>query len=143
MEIYSLSIPDIKIIKPKKFGDHRGYFSETFNEKSLLDLGINLKFIQDNQSLSVEKNILRGLHFQSPPFAQDKLLRCLTGSFLDVAVDIRKNSETYGKFITKEISAESFEQILVPKGFAHGFCLEARGPAKRGLVGVSSLSIHA
>lgn len=121
MEIYSLSIPDIKIIKPKKFGDHRGYFSETFNEKSLLDLGINLKFIQDNQSLSVEKNILRGLHFQSPPFAQDKLLRCLTGSFLDVAVDIRKNSETYGKFITKEISAESFEQILVPKGFAHGF----------------------
>ena len=121
MKTYNLSIPDVKIIKPNKFGDHRGYFSETYNEKIMAEIGINLNFIQDNQSLSVEKNILRGLHYQSPPYAQDNLLRCLSGSFLDVAVDIRKDSPTYGDFITKVISAENFEQILVPKGFAHGF----------------------
>lgn len=121
MKISSLSIPDIKIIETKKFGDNRGYFSETFNLQALHDNGINLNFIQDNQSLSVDKNVIRGLHFQSPPYAQDKLLRCLTGSIMDVAVDIRKDSPTYGKHITKLISAENFEQILVPIGFAHGF----------------------
>ena len=121
MKISSLSIPDIKIIETEKFGDSRGYFSETFNTKELISNGIELNFIQDNQSLSVDKNVIRGLHFQSPPFAQDKLLRCLTGSIMDVAVDIRKNSPTYGKHITKLISSESFEQILVPIGFAHGF----------------------
>ena len=121
MKISSLSIPDIKIIETKKFGDNRGYFSETFNLQALHDSGINLNFIQDNQSLSVDKNVIRGLHFQSPPYAQDKLLRCLTGSIMDVAVDIRKDSPTYGKHITKLISAENFEQILVPIGFAHGF----------------------
>lgn len=121
MKISSLSIPDIKIIETKKFGDNRGYFSETFNLQALHDKGINLNFIQDNQSLSVDKNVIRGLHFQSPPYAQDKLLRCLTGSIMDVAVDIRKDSPTYGKHITKLISAENFEQILVPIGFAHGF----------------------
>lgn len=121
MKISSLSIPDIKIIETKKFGDNRGYFSETFNLQALNDNGINLNFIQDNQSLSVDKNVIRGLHYQSPPYAQDKLLRCLTGSIMDVAVDIRKDSPTYGKHITKLISAENFEQILVPIGFAHGF----------------------
>ena len=121
MKISSLTIPDIKIIETKKFGDNRGYFSETFNLQALHDNGINLNFIQDNQSLSVDKNVIRGLHFQSPPYAQDKLLRCLTGSIMDVAVDIRKDSPTYGKHITKLISAENFEQILVPIGFAHGF----------------------
>lgn len=121
MKINSLSIPDIKVIETKKFGDNRGYFSETFNLQALNDNGINLNFIQDNQSLSVDKNVIRGLHYQSPPYAQDKLLRCLTGSIMDVAVDIRKDSPTYGKHITKLISAENFEQILVPIGFAHGF----------------------
>jgi dTDP-4-dehydrorhamnose 3,5-epimerase len=120
MEIYSLGLPEVKIIKPKKFGDHRGYFSETFNCDNLSKNDVNIDFVQDNQSHSVEKNILRGLHFQSPPFAQDKLVRCLSGSFLDVAIDIRKDSKNYGKFITKIISADNFEQILVPKGFAHG-----------------------
>lgn len=121
MKISSLEIPDIKVIQTKKFGDDRGYFSETYNKNLLEENGIIIDFIQDNQSLSVEKNVLRGLHFQSPPFAQDKLVRCLSGSILDVAVDIRKNSPTFGKYIKKIISSENFEQILVPIGFAHGF----------------------
>ena len=120
MEIHSLSLPEVKVIIPKKFGDNRGYFSETYNTKSLSANNLNLEFVQDNQSHSVEKNVLRGLHFQSPPFAQDKLVRCLSGSFLDVAVDIRKESPNYGKYITEVISSENFKQILVPKGVAHG-----------------------
>ena len=120
MEIHSLSLPEVKIIIPNKFGDSRGYFSETHNTKNLLENNLDLDFVQDNQSHSVEKNVLRGLHFQSPPFAQDKLVRCLSGSFLDVAVDIRKQSPNYGKYIAEVISAENFKQILVPKGFAHG-----------------------
>lgn len=121
MQIHSLEIPDVKIIKPKKFGDERGYFTELYTKK-IFDQDVDqIDFLQDNQSLSVEKGIIRGLHYQSPPYAQDKLVRCLSGKILDVAVDIRKDSEFYGRHIIKEISAENFEQILVPKGFAHGF----------------------
>ena len=121
MQVQSLEIPDIKIIKPKKIGDERGYFAEIYTKK-IFDQNVDkIDFLQDNQSLSVEKGIVRGLHYQSPPYAQDKLVRCLSGSILDVAVDIRKDSVFYGKHIAKVISAENFEQILVPKGFAHGF----------------------
>tara|TARA_B100000927_G_scaffold289506_1_gene286260 strand:- start:1653 stop:2204 length:552 start_codon:yes stop_codon:yes gene_type:complete len=121
MEIYSLEIPEVKVIKPKKNIDNRGYFSEVYSNKSMKENGVDLNFLQDNQSLSVDINVVRGLHYQAEPFAQDKLLRCLTGSLLDVAVDLRKDSPTFGKHIKKVISAENFEQILVPIGFAHGF----------------------
>ena len=121
MDVHSLSIPDIKIIKSKKLGDERGYFTELYTKKNFDENVDAINFVQDNQSLSVEKNVVRGLHFQSPPFAQDKLVRCISGSILDVAVDIRKTSKYFGKHIAKVISAQNFEQILVPKGFAHGF----------------------
>lgn len=108
-------------ITPKKFGDDRGFFSETYNSNVLKDLGLNLSFVQDNHSLSAEIGTLRGLHFQKPPFAQDKLVRVVSGAILDVAVDIRKNSPTYGEHVSVEISADKWNQLLVPKGFAHGF----------------------
>lgn len=123
MHIESLNIPDVKIIRPKKHGDNRGFFSETYNKKAFLEqFGIGLDFVQDNQSFSREKNTVRGLHYQTPPFAQDKLVRVLKGSILDVAVDIRKSSKTFGKWVAAEISAENWNQILVPIGFAHAFC---------------------
>lgn len=122
MEIESLSIADVKIIRPKKHGDHRGYFSETYNKKDLLELDVRLDFVQDNQSFSREKHTVRGLHYQTPPFAQDKLVRVLRGRILDVLVDIRKSSKTFGKWVAAELSAENWNQILAPIGFAHGFC---------------------
>ncbi len=122
MEILSLAIPDVKILKPKKHGDHRGFFSETYNKQTLANLGIHLEFVQDNHSLSAEQGTLRGLHFQTPPFAQDKLVRVVHGSILDVAVDLRKNSPTFGKHITATLSAKDWNQILVPIGFAHAIC---------------------
>ena len=121
MDVKSLEIPDVKIIKPKKHGDHRGFFSETYNKKALAEAGIDLDFVQDNHSLSGEAGTLRGLHFQTPPFAQDKLVRVVKGAILDVAVDLRKGSPTFGKYVAAEISAEEWNQILVPIGFAHGF----------------------
>ena len=121
MDVKSLEIPDVKIIKPKKHGDHRGFFSETYNKKALAEAGIDLDFVQDNHSLSGEVGTLRGLHFQTPPFAQDKLVRVVKGAILDVAVDLRKGSPTFGKYVAAEISAEEWNQILVPIGFAHGF----------------------
>jgi len=122
MEIISLEIPEIKIVTPKKHGDHRGFFSETYNKKALEAAGIHLNFVQDNQSLSAERGTIRGLHFQTPPFAQDKLVRVVRGSILDVAVDLRKGSPTYGKHVSAVISADKWNQILVPVGFAHGIC---------------------
>ena len=122
MEILETEIPDVKIIRPKKFGDHRGFFSETYNKKVLYEHGIDLDFVQDNHSLSMDKGVIRGLHYQTPPFAQDKLVRVIRGTILDVAVDIRRNSPTYGKHIKIIISEDEWNQILVPIGFAHGFC---------------------
>lgn len=116
------TIDGLLTITPKKYGDDRGFFSETFNDKSLAEEGFKTKFVQDNQSLSVDTGVVRGLHFQSPPFAQDKLVRVLKGRILDVAVDIRKGSPTYGQHIAVELSAENWKQLLVPTGFAHGFC---------------------
>ncbi|HYO11081.1 MAG TPA: dTDP-4-dehydrorhamnose 3,5-epimerase [Tepidisphaeraceae bacterium] len=121
MQVIETNIPAVKILVPKKFGDHRGFFSETFSRKGLAALGVDVEFVQDNQSLSVEKGVVRGLHYQVQPTAQTKLVRVTRGAILDVAVDIRRGSATFGKHVTAIISAENWHQILVPIGFAHGF----------------------
>lgn len=121
LNVEDTAIPAVKIVTPKKFGDHRGFFSETWSRKAFADAGLDLDFVQDNQSLSAPVGTLRGLHFQSPPFAQDKLVRVTRGRILDVAVDIRSSSPTFGKHVAVELSAENWKQLLVPVGFAHGF----------------------
>lgn len=121
MEVRSLGLDGVFEIIPRKFGDDRGFFSETYNAAALESAGINLQFVQDNQSYSAAKGVLRGLHYQTAPRAQDKLVRVIKGAIIDVAVDIRKSSPTFGKWVSLEISAEKWNQILVPKGFAHGF----------------------
>jgi dTDP-4-dehydrorhamnose 3,5-epimerase len=120
--ITPLAITDVLLITPKRFGDERGFFSETYSRKALAEAGFDLPFVQDNHSRSPRKGTVRGLHFQAPPFAQDKLLRVTRGAILDVAVDIRTGSPTFGQAVTAELSAENWAQLLVPKGFAHGFC---------------------
>ena len=120
LKVESLLIPEIKIIRPVKHGDHRGFFSETYNKKSLLEHGININFVQDNHALSQTKHTLRGLHFQNGEYAQDKLVRVVKGKIFDVAVDLRQNSPTFGQHVSAIISADEWNQILVPKGFAHG-----------------------
>lgn len=122
IDVAALAIPDVRIIKTPKFGDARGFFSETYNEKAFAEAGIALDFVQDNHSYSRATGTVRGLHYQSAPFAQDKLVRVVSGRILDVAVDIRKSSPTFGKWVAAEISADAWNQILVPIGFAHGFC---------------------
>jgi len=121
MNVITLDIPDVKLIIPAKFGDERGFFSETYNQRAFNEAGIEATFIQDNHSLSRDIGVLRGLHYQKPPFAQDKLVRVLKGRILDVAVDLRKNSPTFGQHVTAELSADNWTQIFVPIGFAHGF----------------------
>lgn len=121
LSVEDTAIPAVKIVTPKKFGDHRGFFSETWSRKAFADAGIDLDFVQDNQSLSAPVGTLRGLHFQSAPFAQDKLVRVTRGRILDVAVDIRTSSPSFGKHVAVELSAENWKQLLVPVGFAHGF----------------------
>jgi dTDP-4-dehydrorhamnose 3,5-epimerase len=115
------NLSGILIISPRRFGDDRGFFCETWNASGLADYGINTTFVQDNQSLSSTVGTIRGLHYQSPPHAQDKLVRCGRGALLDVAVDIRKRSPTYGEWVAVELSAENGKQLLIPKGFLHGF----------------------
>jgi len=115
----------LKLITPKKFGDNRGFFSETYNAQTLAELGIRERFVQDNHSLSVEKGVVRGLHYQKPPDAQAKLVRVSRGSILDVAVDIRRGSPTYGQHVAVELSADNWSQLYIPAGFAHGFCTMA------------------
>lgn len=121
LNVEDTAIPAVKIVTPEKFGDHRGFFSETWSRKAFADAGLDLDFVQDNHSLSAPVGTLRGLHFQSPPFAQDKLVRVTRGRILDVAVDIRTSSPTFGKHVAVELSAENWKQLLVPVGFAHGF----------------------
>lgn len=116
-----LAIPDVKVITCQRFGDDRGFFSETFNANAYASAGIRLTFVQDNHSLSAKAGTVRGLHYQSPPFAQDKLVRVPRGRILDVAVDLRRSSPTFGRHVSAEISAAAWNQILVPAGFAHGF----------------------
>ncbi len=120
MEIEHTFIKDLLVLKPKVFKDGRGYFLESWNEKKFAECGITSQFVQDNQSLS-QKGVLRGLHFQNPPFAQAKLVRVINGSVLDIAVDIRKNSPTYGKYFSIVLSAENKTMFFIPEGFAHGF----------------------
>ncbi|MDQ3441206.1 MAG: dTDP-4-dehydrorhamnose 3,5-epimerase [Planctomycetota bacterium] len=111
----------MKVLLPKKFGDHRGFFSEVYSDKLLADLGIDARFVQDNHSLSAETGVVRGLHYQLPPMAQDKLIRVVRGAILDVAVDVRRGSPTFGKHVACVLSAENWKQMFVPAGFAHGF----------------------
>lgn len=121
MNIEKTNLEGVLLLTPARFGDARGYFSESWNRQRLLDHGIDLDFVQDNHSMSAQTGTVRGLHFQSPPAAQDKLVRCGRGRLYDVAVDIRKGSPTYGQWTGAELSAENGKQLLVPKGFLHGF----------------------
>jgi dTDP-4-dehydrorhamnose 3,5-epimerase len=120
MKLIETAFEGLLVIEPKVFGDARGYFYESYNEKVFAENGIRIKFVQDNQSRS-SFGVIRGLHYQHPPFAQTKLVRVLSGRILDAVVDLRKNSNTYGKQYSVELSAENKKQLLVPKGFAHGF----------------------
>ncbi len=122
MQFSKLGIPDVVLIIPKKFGDNRGYFMETFKESLFEEHVGPIRFVQDNQSFSAEVGTVRGLHFQLPPKAQGKLVSCTAGRLLDVAVDIRQGSPTYGQYVSAELTAENGEQLWVPAGFAHGFC---------------------
>ena len=120
-ECRRLAIRDVVEIAPAKLGDHRGFFSEVYKRSAFEAEGIAIDWVQDNQSFSAEAGTVRGLHFQAPPFAQDKLIRVLRGCIFDVAVDIRKGSPSYGQWVGIELSAEKFNQLLIPVGFAHGF----------------------
>lgn len=121
MQIRSLTIPDVRVLIPGKFGDHRGFFSEVYNRRTLAEAGIAIDFVQDNHSRSAFRGTVRGLHFQTPPHAQDKLVRVVRGSVFDVAVDLRRSSPTYGRHVSVVLTAQAWNQILVPVGFAHGF----------------------
>ena len=120
MKFIETKISDLIIIEPTVFGDARGYFFESYNKNKFEEIIGKISFVQDNESKS-SKGVLRGLHFQKPPFQQAKLVRCIEGEVLDVAVDIRKNSKTYGKHISVLLSGENKRQLFVPRGFAHGF----------------------
>ncbi|WP_434663136.1 dTDP-4-dehydrorhamnose 3,5-epimerase [Aeromonas sp. NJAU223] len=121
MNIIDTKIPDVKIIEPKVFGDERGFFFESFNQQQFEEaVGYPVNFVQDNHSKS-SQGVLRGLHYQLPPHAQGKLVRCVVGEVFDVAVDIRKNSPTFGQWVGVHLSAENKRQLWVPEGFAHGF----------------------
>jgi dTDP-4-dehydrorhamnose 3,5-epimerase len=122
MEVISLAIPDVKLVTPRRFADPRGFFAETFSRRRFAEAGLIADFVQDNHSLSRPAGTVRGLHFQRPPFAQAKLVRVLRGAILDVAVDIRPGSPSYGRHVAAELSADNGAMILVPEGFAHGFC---------------------
>ena len=121
MHVECLDIPDVRVLSPRKYGDRRGFFSETYNKKALAAVGIDINFVQDNHSYSAEKGTVRGLHFQTAPFAQDKLVRVARGSVFDVVVDLRRGSPTYGRYVNVVLSTEAWNQVLVPVGFAHGF----------------------
>lgn len=121
LEIQPTKLPNLIVLTPKVFEDARGYFTETFRADELAKVGFKKTFIQENQSLSAATNTLRGLHFQKPPYAQDKLVRVNQGSILDIAVDIRSGSPTYGQHVAVKLSAENFKQVLIPAGFAHAF----------------------
>jgi len=121
MQIDTTALPDVLILTPCRFGDARGWFVESWNARRMAEAGLDLPWVQDNHSFSAAKGTLRGLHFQSPPRAQDKLVRCTRGAILDVAVDIRAGAPTYGNWVAVELSADNGRQLFVPKGFLHGF----------------------
>ncbi len=122
MKVERLNIPDVILVTPPRFGDHRGFFSEVFNVERFAAAGIDVPFVQDNQSLSRERGVVRGLHCQVAPYPQGKLVRCVKGAIWDVAVDARVGSPTYGQWAAAELSAENWAQLWVPAGFLHGFC---------------------
>ena len=123
MQIRSLEIADILLLEPKRIGDERGYFAETFRvDRLAAAIGGDARFVQDNESLSARAGTVRGLHFQTSPHAQGKLVRCTAGALFDVAVDIRRGSPTFGQWVGEELSAANGRQLWVPAGFAHGFC---------------------
>ena len=121
MLIDNSDLPDVLILTPPRFGDDRGWFCETWNGPRMAALGVKIDFVQDNHSMSVAVGTLRGLHYQSPPHAQDKLVRCTRGAIFDVAVDFRRGSPTFGQWTGVELTSENRKQLLVPKGFLHGF----------------------
>ena len=125
MQIEDTTLPGVKILTPRRFGDARGFFSESWNRRVLADHGITLDFVQDNHSVSAAVGTIRGLHFQAPPHAQAKLVRCGQGALFDVVVDIRKGAPTYGQWVGVELTAENGRQLLVPEGFLHGFVTRA------------------
>lgn len=122
MNVTALDIPQVKLIEPVRHGDQRGFFSEVWSKRKFHEVGIDLDFVQDNHSMSSEQGVVRGLHFQAPPHAQTKLVRVARGSILDVAVDIRKGSPTFGQHVAVMLCSENWKQLLVPRGFAHGYC---------------------
>jgi dTDP-4-dehydrorhamnose 3,5-epimerase len=121
MQVEETAIPAVRIVTPKKYGDARGFFSEVYSRAAWDEARLPFKFVQDNHSYSAAEGVLRGLHFQTPPFAQDKLVRVARGRILDVAVDIRRSSPTFGQHVAVELSAENWRQLLIPIGFAHAF----------------------
>ena len=121
LDVEQTALPGVLLLTPRRFGDARGFFSESYNRARMAEHGITIDFMQDNHSMSAQVGTVRGLHFQSPPHAQDKLVRCGRGALFDVAVDIRKGSPTYGQWVGYELSFENGRQLLVPKGFLHGF----------------------
>lgn len=122
LKVEPTALPDVRIVSPQRIGDQRGFFSETYHRQRFIDAGIDVEFVQDNHSLSAVTGTVRGLHFQGEPFAQAKLIRVVRGRILDVVVDIRRSSSTFGKHVAVELSAENGRQLFVPVGFAHGFC---------------------
>lgn len=122
VQIAETEIPEVKIFVPRKFGDDRGFFSETYNKAAFEAAGIDAVFVQDNHSLSRDVGVVRGLHFQTPPHAQTKLVRVARGAVFDVAVDLRRTSPTFGRHVSHVLSATEWNQIYIPEGFAHGFC---------------------
>lgn len=121
MDIAETALPGVLKITPPRFGDHRGFFSETWNARALAEAGLVLDFVQDNHSFSAIQGTLRGLHYQAPPAAQDKLVRVVRGAIRDVAVDVRVGAPTFGQWVAEDLTAESGAQLLIPKGFLHGF----------------------
>lgn len=121
MQVVQTKLPGVVVVIPQRFGDARGWFSETWSAARMAQAGLDLNFVQDNQSMSAEAGTLRGLHYQRPPHAQDKLVRCTKGAIFDVAVDVRKGSASYGQWVGVDLTAENGHQLLIPKGFLHGF----------------------
>jgi dTDP-4-dehydrorhamnose 3,5-epimerase len=122
IEIRATAIPDVKLMVPSRIRDARGFFSETYRRSAFETIGLSPDFVQENHSLSVDRHTVRGLHYQSPPFAQSKLVRVTQGCVFDVAVDLRASSPTYGRHVFAELSAANWHQLFIPVGFAHGFC---------------------
>lgn len=122
MKVIDTKLAEVKIIEPKIYKDNRGFFTESFNQQKFAEYGLDYNFVQDNHSLSEDKHVIRGLHYQLNPKAQAKLVRVITGAIYDVAVDIRRGSTTFGEWVGVTLSAENHQMLLVPQGFAHGFC---------------------